>query len=103
MRAIAFIVIGGALAGCLVVPAAAVVQCQTDKDCNTTAGEVCQENVCWGDPPTGMFAATLTAPPQATSLIGTQLPIITVPANGFVDGLDLAVPVTFSGRVIEGC
>jgi protocatechuate 3,4-dioxygenase beta subunit len=91
------------LAGCLVVPHAAAVQCTSDTECDTSAGEVCQENVCWGNPPSGMFAASLTAPSQATNLIGTQLPVISVPADGFLDGLDLAVPVTFSGRVVEGC
>ena len=34
--------------------------CTSVADCNGVAGEVCDEGVCWGDPPIGSFAAVLS-------------------------------------------
>ncbi len=91
------------LAGCIVIPSKPPVMCQTDADCDTSAGEVCQQNVCWGDPPTGTFAATLTAPAVATELIGRQIPVLALPPAGFIDDLVLQAPAMFQGRVVASC
>ena len=54
------------LAGCLEVPhGAGDRSATTTRDCNAAHGEVCDEGVCWGNPPTGLFAATLSPPSDA--------------------------------------
>src|SRR5262249_34698510 len=64
------------LAGCLEVPKAPGQECATNSDCNTAAGEVCDEGVCWGNPPTGMFAATVSPPAVREELVATEIPLL---------------------------
>jgi hypothetical protein len=89
------------LVGCLSVPKLGQPTCSKDSDC-PIAGEVCQMNVCWGSPPTGMFGATLSAPSSRNDLIGTEVPAIAMDSTGWVSGLALAAPVAFGGHV-QGC
>lgn len=91
------------LAGCLQVPHGPGKECSVDSDCNTSAGEVCDEGVCYGDPPMGMFAATLVAPIERVDLTSTELPSLMIPSNGQLGDLQLDAPVTFSGRVEMYC
>lgn len=92
-----------AIAGCLQVPQAPGSECMVDSDCNTSAGEVCDEGLCYGDPPTGMFAATLVAPIEREDLTSTEIPILELPRDGHLGDLQLDAPVTFSGRVEAYC
>lgn len=91
------------LAGCLQVPRGPGSECSVDSDCNTGAGEVCDEGLCYGNPPDGMFAATLVAPIEREDLTSTEFPNLIIPRNGQLDDLQFDAPVTFSGRVEAYC
>lgn len=89
------------LAGCLSVPDAQPVECKITSDCDTANGEVCEEGVCWGNPPAGPFAVLLT-PPSArkTDAVSRELILDSLPADGYFGDLDLGAPVTFTGQVV---
>ena len=53
-----------ASAGCLSVPEGPIPQCETSADCDRAHGEVCEEGVCWGNPPAGPFAAIVSPPSE---------------------------------------
>src|SRR5207344_2825646 len=78
-------------------------ECTVDSDCNTASGEVCDEGVCYGDPPTGMFAATLVAPIEREDLTSTEIPDLLLPRTGHLDDLQLDGPISFTGRVEAYC
>jgi hypothetical protein len=91
------------LMGCLQVPRGAGQECMVDSDCNTVAGEVCNEGLCYGNPPAGQYAATMSAPIEREDLISTEIPSLSLPASGLLPDLELETPVTFSGRVEAYC
>ena len=91
------------LAGCLSVPDGPAPMCQTTDDCNHAAGEVCQEGVCWGDPPPGPFAAALGVPADRTDVVATELPFVEIPADGWLGDVVLETPVKLSGRLDAFC
>lgn len=91
------------VAGCLEVPKPAGQECLVNSDCNTVAGEVCDEGLCYGNPPAGAFAATLSAPATREDLISTEIPLLSLPADGWLGDLGLEAPVTISGRVEAAC
>lgn len=102
MRAAALLAL--ALGGCLSVPDAKKPMCTSNDDCNTAAGEVCEEHVCYGDPPGGMFAATLAPPNErADELVPLELPVIALPADGWLGDLAFEPAVTYAGRVEAYC
>lgn len=90
------------LAGCIDVPDTPGAMCQQTSDCPGN-GEVCQDGVCWGDPPAGTFAAVLTPPTTRSDLVAVEIPSLTIPQNGYLADLTLASPVSFSGRVEAAC
>ena len=92
-----------ALAGCLEVPKPKGQECAVDSDCNTAIGEVCGDGVCWGGPPAGTYAATLSAPVERQDVIATELPLVELPRGGNLGALELETPVTISGRVEAAC
>lgn len=92
-----------ALTGCLEVPSGKGKECSLDTDCNTAAGEQCFEGLCYGDPPAGMYAATLSAPVTREDLIATEIPLLSIPQDGNLGLLTLESPVTFSGRIEAAC
>lgn len=92
-----------ALAGCLEVPRGPGTECSVDSDCNSAAGEVCSEGLCYGNPPSGLFAATLVAPIEREELTSTEIPNLLLPTDGNLGDLQLEAPVTFSGRVEAYC
>lgn len=92
-----------ALGGCLEVPAGPAKECSVDSDCNTGAGEVCDEGVCYGDPPAGQFAATIAAPATREDLVSAELAVLSLPADGWLGDLALERPVVISGRVEAYC
>jgi hypothetical protein len=89
------------LAGCIDVPPAQHGQCSTAADC--AAGEACEESVCWGNPPTGMFAATLGPPSDRSDLVSTEVGMLAIPTDGWFGDLAMPAPATLSGRVEVFC
>ncbi len=88
--------------GCLSVPSKVATQCETSADCGGN-GEVCVENTCFGDPPSGTFAAAISPPADRKDLVSEELASVLVPADGNLGDLLLEAPVTFSGRVEAAC
>jgi hypothetical protein len=99
MRALPMLVV----AGCLSVPSKLQPACTSDSDCNTAGGEVCDEGVCYGDPPMGMFAATLGPPSDRTDIVQSEMPALAIPSNGWLGDVVMPAPVTISGRVEAFC
>lgn len=100
MKALALIL----LAGCLSVPEGGEIECQTNADCDNAHGEVCQENVCWGNPPPGPFAAVVTPPSELNNrLVTREIPNLLIPDDGWLGDIALDEPVTYSGQVVPTC
>ncbi len=77
--------------------------CDTNADCDTANGEVCDEGVCWGNPPAGAtFAATLIGPDGADDLVRTDV-TLSIASDGTVTGMQFADTITVSGRVTLAC
>ena len=89
------------LAGCLSVPSQQKPACSSNDDCGS--GEVCDEGVCYGNPPGGMFAAALGAPSDRTNVVQTELPQLAIPSDGWLGDIVIDSPITFAGRVVAYC
>lgn len=89
------------LAGCLSVPSQQKPACSSNDDCST--GEVCDEGLCWGNPPMGMFAAALGPPSNRTDVVQTELPQLVIPSDGWLGDIQIDSPVTIAGRVAAYC
>ena len=61
------------LAGCLDVPSGPDVECSTTSDCDSASGEICDEGVCWGNPPQGMYAVVISPPSSRKDLVPREL------------------------------
>ncbi|MEP6865661.1 MAG: hypothetical protein ABJE66_33890 [Deltaproteobacteria bacterium] len=92
-----------ATAACLQVPEAAKPECTSDSDCETSLGEVCNAGTCYGGPPAGTYAATLTPPSDRPDLTSTEIPSLQLPANGDLGTFALEAPVRISGRIEAFC
>jgi hypothetical protein len=90
-------------AACLQIPQGPVQECKADTDCDVAIGEACSEGVCYGGPPTGMFAAVITPPSDRSDLITVELPQFTLPADGDLSTLVLETPARIGGRVEAYC
>ncbi len=101
MKRLAFIAVTLIGAGCLEVPSGPPAECHVASDC--ASGEVCSEGLCYGNPPVGMFAATLSAPAAREELVSTELATFELPADGWLGELQIESPVTISGRVEAYC
>ncbi len=92
-------------AGCLpsVSGSSAPPECHVDTDC-PVAGQVCDEELCWGDPPPGTYAAQL-GPPASNrpDLVVTEVPDLAIPFDGGFGDLIIQAPVHIGGRVHLGC
>ncbi len=99
-----------ALAACIDAPApGAPPACASVADCNGAAGEVCEEGVCWGDPPAGAYSAILS-PDSGDLAARTELATLGFSANGWMtedlDGasrLTLASTVRVRGAITAPC
>jgi hypothetical protein len=92
--------------GCIEAPVASPMQrsmCESNSDCDVSAGEVCYQAICWGDPPAQPYAAVLIPPEGRTDLIRTELPLLSIASDGTLDKLAFAKPVTVEGRVVVAC
>ncbi len=92
-----------ALGGCLSVPPGPVPMCHVNADCDQTNGEVCQEGVCWGNPPPGPFAAVVSPPSTSHDLVPREIPTITIPDSGWMGDLALEASLPLNGRIVAYC
>lgn len=89
------------LAGCLSVPDTAQPMCASNDDCSS--GTVCYQQVCYGDPPTGTYAAVLSPPSDRVDLAQVEMPAIALPGNGDLGALALEAPGAFAGTLQAIC
>ena len=92
-----------ALAGCLSVPDGPTPMCKATADCDSASGEVCEQGVCWGNPPPGAFAAVLSPPSTRHDEVPRELPPFSLAADGQLGDLQLTPPVLLNGRVVAFC
>jgi hypothetical protein len=92
-----------AMVGCISVPDKKAPQCHVSADCEQAAGEVCEEGICWGDPPTVALAAIIGPPGGAKDLVPSEVPELVIPDYGFMPELVLGTPVTIRGQVVREC
>jgi hypothetical protein len=91
------------LSACVVLPSESAPECVTSSDCNTAAGEECEEGVCWGDPPGGTFSAVLSPPAYRSDLVATEVSAVTIQPDGWLDPMSTAWPVALHGRIESSC
>ena len=94
---------GAALGGCLSVPEGIAPMCHSDNDCDRSHGELCEEGVCWGNPPPGPYAAVVSPPSSRQDLVAREIPQLVIPDHGWVGDLTLEVPVLLSGKLVAFC
>lgn len=74
--------------------------CSTTSDC--ASGEVCEEGVCWGNPPPGPFFVTIT-PPADRDLMPVELSMSELPQDGYIGDLTLDNPARVTARFEQFC
>ncbi len=85
------------------------IECRADADCNTGAGEVCDEGVCWGNPPATRYAAVLGPSAAFNSVAATtEIASVVFEADGWFGdgasgGLRLIEAMRVSGQVKAPC
>lgn len=78
--------------------------CENSSDCDQASGEVCDEGVCWGDPPEdARFAAVIFPPLERPDLSFAIVDSLAISEDGTVAGLDFPEAVTIRGRVLLAC
>lgn len=87
--------------GCLSVPETAQPMCSSTDDC--ASGETCFQSVCYGNPPTGSYAAVLSPPSDRVDLAQVEMPSIALPDSGDLGTLALEAPGTFAGTLQAVC
>jgi hypothetical protein len=92
-----------ALGGCLSVPEGVAPMCHSNNDCDRSHGEVCEEGVCWGNPPPGPYAAVVSPPSSRQDLVAREIPQLVIPDIGWVGDLTLEPPVLLSGKLVAFC
>ncbi len=91
-----------AAAGCLDAGQPAAAMCQETEDCR--GNQICDDGVCWGDPPdTSMFAAVLIPPADRPDLAPTELVDIVIGQDGTIAGLEFGASIWVHGRIILAC
>jgi hypothetical protein len=88
-------------AACLEVKSQDPPMCKVTDDCN--AGEVCDEGVCWGNPPDGMFAAVVTPPSERADLVSREVLMLPISDDGWMEEIHLDNAVAFQGRLQAVC
>ncbi len=89
-------------AACLEIKSGEPPMCKVTADCDE--GEICEENVCWGNPPAMAFAAVVS-PPSARSadLVPREVAALGVTSDGWLDDVHLDTAVAFQGRLQALC
>ena len=75
--------------------------CEVSSDC--LSGEVCDEGVCYGNPPVGELAGVLVPSGESSLLVQTDIPNLSITDDGYIEGLTLATPVRLEGKVTLVC
>lgn len=101
MRTVATLLVGTLLAGCLSVPDGPEPMCQVTADCDS--GEVCDEGICYGNPPAGPFAAAVAPPTERTDLVVGEYRELFIAQDGWLGTIQLPEPVTYSGTIRARC
>ena len=91
------------LAGCIdAVDGGGAPMCHSTDDCDS--GEVCDEGVCWGNPPSDVaFAAVLVPPPERGDLPLTAVASLSIAGDGTISGLRFPEAIRVHGRVLLAC
>lgn len=92
--------LGGA---CIDVPDEREPQCRKTSDCEQAAGEVCEDGVCWGDPPVFEMAAIVGPPGDAKDLVPAEMTPLTILPSGLLPQLALGSPITVRSQVVRDC
>ncbi len=89
-------------AACLEVSDREPPMCKTTADCD--AGEICEENVCWGNPPTGAIAAVVSPPSERSAdLVSREVLMLPIAGDGWIDDMHLDAAVSYKGRLQVLC
>jgi hypothetical protein len=91
------------VAGCVSVPVDPPPMCTSNDQCDRSHGEVCEEGVCWGNPPPGPFAAVISPPSSRRDLVPREQAQVPIPDFGWMGDLALEPPVSLSGRIVAFC
>jgi hypothetical protein len=76
--------------------------CTSTDECDGTA--ICDQGVCWGDPPdTTLFAAVVIPPADRPDLAPAEIAGVQIAPDGTISGLEFAETIQFHGRIIIGC
>jgi hypothetical protein len=75
--------------------------CESTSDCDSANGEICDDGICWGNPPAGQFAAIVSPPASRTNLASREHQKIAINPDGWIDQLQLEKPLTYSASL--GC
>jgi len=92
-----------ALGACLSVPEGPAPMCSVSADCDQMHGEVCDEGVCWGNPPPGPFAAVVSPPSTSHDLVPREIPMVSIPDSGWMGDLALEAPLPLNGKIVAFC
>ncbi len=101
---LAVVITAAALTACLSedAPKPTYDMCESTDDCSGTA--ICDNGVCWGDPPdTTLFAAVVIPPADRPDLAPAEIADIQIAPDGTISGLEFAQTIQFHGRVVIGC
>ncbi|MBA3817599.1 MAG: hypothetical protein H0X17_01795 [Deltaproteobacteria bacterium] len=89
----------GALSACLSLPGGEVPMCNTSADCNEGTGELCDEGICWGDPPPNPVAAVISPPSARADLVSRELSVLPIHQDGWIDDLRLEKPALYTAQL----
>ncbi|HWU85885.1 MAG TPA: hypothetical protein VN253_01340 [Kofleriaceae bacterium] len=96
-----WVVLAGA-AACLEVHNPDPIECKVTADCQ--AGEVCEEHICWGNPPAGALAALVSPPSERSGeLVSREVLALPISDDGWLDDLRLEDAVSYKGHLQTLC
>lgn len=102
MTLLARLALVAALPACLEVKEGGPIECQATADCD--AGEVCEEHICWGNPPAGALAALVSPPGERRAeLVSRELLALPIAGDGWLDDVHLEEAVSYKGRIETQC
>ena len=90
-------------AGCLAVPGSQRKQCTASSDCETDIGEVCEDNMCFGGPPSGAYGIIAAPSADRSDLSPVELAVAALPSDGQLGLMPLQTSVSISGRIEAFC
>jgi hypothetical protein len=90
------------VSACLEVPTEEPPMCHTTADCDE--GEICEEHVCWGNPPEGPFAAVVSPPSERSADLATrEVLMLPIAGDGWIEDVHLDGAAAFKGRLVAQC